>query len=104
MGALAAIGNVLLIGYRILGEHEIAWADVPWSFRIWEIELRLASATVGIGLIVGGLWFARGRWKGGLIISLLAVLLATVNAPLNRSLRHTFAGDGYTIPPRSSGS
>jgi hypothetical protein len=104
IGALAAIGNVLLIGHRILGEHEIAWAHVPWSFRIWEIELRLASATVGIGLIVAGLWFTRGHWKGGIFISLLAVLLAMVNVPLNHSLRNTFAGDGYTILPRPTGS
>src|SRR4051794_23236365 len=91
VGACGIVGNLALLGHRILGANDVSWHTVPWSFRFWEIELQLFAALLGVAWIAAALVIAIGRWKIGVSIVLVSVLLGAINVSLNDTLRSHFA-------------
>jgi sulfatase modifying factor 1 len=97
LGIATVIGNGMLLAGRVFRNDGTNWNDVPWRFRIWEIELRLVAMAAGVVFIVAAFRFARGLWKGGLILTAIAVLAAVANSPMNTALRSHFAGNNYSV-------
>jgi hypothetical protein len=98
VGLLTIAGNALLFAQQVFADGGIHWRDMPWSFRIWDIELRVVAIGVGLAFITSGLCFAQLRARAGTILLVLATLVMLVNPAVSRALRQRFAGDRYTIP------
>jgi hypothetical protein len=97
LGLLTIAGNLLLFAQQVFADGGIHWRDMPGSFRIWDIELRVVAIGVGLAFITSGLCFAQLRARTGTLLLVLAAVVMIFNPAVNRALRHRFAGDRYTI-------
>ncbi|HEY4313107.1 MAG TPA: hypothetical protein VGN12_26880 [Pirellulales bacterium] len=97
LGLLTIAGNLLMFAQQVFADGGIHWRDMPWSFRIWDIELRVVAIGVGLAFISSGLCFAQLRARTGVILLVSAAVVMIFNPAVNSALRHRFAGDRYTI-------
>jgi hypothetical protein len=96
LGVLALLGNLAILFVTTTQEH---WITMPWSFRIWEIELRVVAAAAGAICLVSALQFLRRRWLIACALLAVGIVVMIVNPIIQPALRHHFAGDEFTVPP-----
>lgn len=99
IGAIAIIGNVALMAYEI---HEFGletWGRIPWSFKIWNIAIRIVAMLVGVAWLVAAVRIWRGRWRLGIVICTIAILVGLANPHINRVMRHALGGDQPVVLP-----
>jgi formylglycine-generating enzyme len=97
IGLLIIVGNLAMLAYRVFMERQLPWEDMPGSFQFWELELRVVAAMVGSIFIFAAVCFSRRRWKAGLLLVLVAGVVAMINPSANQLLRRRFAGDSFVI-------
>ena len=106
IGAVTIICNALSLAYRIFDESVLPWNAVPWSFAVWEIELRVVAMLLGCvwiwsAVLVLGTW-----WRVGISLAAVNYVLILANPEVSNELRREFAGTQYTtqIPDGRGGA
>ena len=82
LGTFAAIAN-LIEGVRFVATHH----DFPARLLFWEIELHSVCVAAGIAMIAGSITIAKGVWKRGLAIAVVAIVAIYLNTKIYTASR-----------------